>query len=58
MENTPTTPQNPNEDQNASPNKPDTEVNPGKVGNETEVDLDKTKTKTYPDPKTNPPERH
>lgn len=30
---------------------PDTEVDPGKTGNETEVDLDKSKTKTFPDRK-------
>lgn len=36
------------------PNRP--EINPAKPGNETEVDLDKSKTQTYPD-KT-PPERH
>lgn len=49
-------PKNPNrgEGQETQPNKP--EVNPAKQGNETEVDLDKSKTKTYPD-KT-PPERH
>lgn len=47
-----TTPAKPNEEQNVSPQSPDTEVNPGKVGNNTEVDLDTDKTKTYP------PERH
>ncbi len=65
MENTPVqpgqTPQQPkptapNEGQSVQPNKPDTEINPAKPGNTTEVDLDKSKVKTYPD-KT-PPERH
>lgn len=32
-----------------------TEVNPGKTGNKTEVDLDKSKTKTYE--KSNPPQK-
>lgn len=50
------TPSNPNEGQSVQPSKPDTEINPAKPGNNTEVDLDKSKTKTYPD-KT-PPERH
>ena len=48
---------NPNpgeEGREAQPNAP--EINPAKPGNDTEVDLDKSKTKTYPD-KT-PPERH
>lgn len=49
-------PQNPNEGQSAQPNRPDTEINPGKPATNTEVDLDTNKTKTYPD-KT-PPERH
>lgn len=50
-----TTPgQNPGEGQNAQPNRP--EINPAEPGNNTEVDLDKTKINTYPD-KT-PPERH
>lgn len=49
----PSTPNPGNPDINV---KPDTEVDPAKVGNETEVDLDKEKVKTYP--KTNPPERH
>ncbi len=53
---TPATPGGPDEGQTAQPNIPDTEVNPGKVGNGTEVDLDRGKTQTYP--KTNPPERH
>lgn len=53
---TPPTPGMPDEGQITSPNIPDTEVNPGKTGNETEVDLDKGKTQTYP--KTTPPERH
>ena len=49
-------PKNPNkgEGQEAQPNKP--EINPAEPGNDAEVDLDKSKTKTYPD-KT-PPERH
>lgn len=45
------TPGQPGKKQNVGP-----EVNPAKPGNNTEVDLDKNKTKTYPD-KT-PPERH
>lgn len=48
--------QNPNEGQSVQPNRPDTEVNPANPGNNTEVDLDKSKVQTYPD-KT-PPERH
>lgn len=59
MENstTPTEPTpTPKEGQSVQPSKPDTEVNPAKPGNTTEVDLDKSKIKTYPD-KT-PPERH
>lgn len=44
----------PGEGQKVQPNRP--EINPAKPGNQTEVDLDKSKTKTYPD-KT-PPERH
>lgn len=36
--------------------KPDVEVNPSIPGNDTEVDLDKNKTQTYPGNK--PPERH
>lgn len=57
MENNPgVNPQSPGEGQNAQPNRPDTEVNPGKPATNTEVDLDTNKTKTYPD-KT-PPERH
>ena len=47
-------PTNPGEGQNAQPGT--TYINPGKPGNNTEVDLDKSKIKTYPD-KT-PPERH
>lgn len=43
------------EKQNVQP-VPNTEVNPGRVGNETELDLDREKVKTYP--KTHPPERH
>jgi hypothetical protein len=50
------TPGTPNEGQSVQPAKPDTEINPARPGNNTEVDLDKSKTKTYPD-KT-PPERH
>lgn len=46
--------QNPAEGQNAQPNRP--EIDPAAPGNNTEVDLDKEKTKTYPD-KT-PPEKH
>ena len=49
-------PTNPNKGQSVQPKSSDTEVNPGKQGNNTEVDLDKSKIKTYPD-KT-PPERH
>lgn len=51
----PTTP-DPNQPpkRETQPQKP--EVNPAKPANDTEVDLDKSKTKTYPD-KT-PPERH
>lgn len=46
----------PNEGQSVQPSKPDTEINPARPGNNTEVDLDKNKTKTYPDKA--PPERH
>jgi hypothetical protein len=54
METTPSNdPSLPPEDQNAQPGRP--EVNPAKPANDTEVDLDKSKTKTYPD--NNPPER-
>lgn len=49
-------PATPNEGQSVQPSKPDTEINPAKPGNNTEVDLDKSKVKTYPN-KT-PPERH
>lgn len=42
----------PDEGQSVQPNRPDTEINPGRPGNDTEVDLDKSKIKTYP------PERH
>ena len=49
-------PSNPNEGQSTLPNRPDTEINPAKPANDTEVDLDKSKVKTFPD-KT-PPERH
>lgn len=31
-----------------NPNQGDTEVNPGQLGNNTEVDLDKTKIDNYP----------
>lgn len=44
----------PGEGQTTKPSGP--EVNPAKPGNDTEVDLDKNKNKTFPD-KT-PPERH
>jgi hypothetical protein len=47
---------NPNEGQKVMPQAPETEVNPGEVGNDTEVDLDKEKVKRYP--KSNPPETH
>jgi hypothetical protein len=40
------------EGQQTQPNRPDTEINPAKPANNTEVDLDTSKTKTYP------PERH
>jgi hypothetical protein len=36
-------------------NSPDTEINPGRPATNTEVDLDKSKTRTYPDKKS--PER-
>jgi len=48
MSGTVTNPGQPNEDQNVQPNRPDTEINPAKPANDTEVDLDKSKTKTYP----------
>lgn len=51
--NKPLNPTRPGEGQQTRPNSP--EINPAKPGNDTEVDLDKSKTKTYPD-KT--PERH
>jgi hypothetical protein len=47
-------PGDPGQGQQAQPSTP--EINPAKPGNDTEVDLDRTKTNTYPD-KT-PPERH
>jgi hypothetical protein len=50
-----TNPSKPDEGQTLQP-KPDTEVNPAGPGTNTEVDLDKSKTKTYPG--NNPPERH
>jgi hypothetical protein len=47
--------QDPNkEGQTLQPNRE--EINPSKPGNNTEVDLDKSKIQTYPDK--NPPERH
>lgn len=46
-------PQRPFEDENLEPEK---EMNPGEIATETEVDLDKERTPTYP--KTTPPERH
>lgn len=47
-------PQRPFEDdQDLAPEK---ELNPGEIATETEVDLDKQKTPTFP--KTNPPEEH
>jgi len=49
-------PTTPNEGQSVQPSKPDTEINPAKPGNNTEVDLDKSKIKTYPDKTL--PERH
>jgi len=48
-------PSQPDEGQVFQP-KPDTEVNPGDPATNTEVDLDKGRTKTYPG--TRPPERH
>lgn len=51
--NKPLNPTSPGEGQQTRPNSP--EINPAKPGNDTEVDLDKSKIKTYPD-KT--PERH
>lgn len=45
-------PAKPNEGQNVGPKRGDVEINPAKPANDTEVDLDKSKTKTYP------PERH
>lgn len=48
--------QNPSEDQNLGG---DTEVNPGKVGTNTEVDLDKTQINTYEGDKNSPsPTKH
>lgn len=38
------------------PQGPDVEINPGKIGNNTEVDLDTTKIKTYPE-KSSPEEK-
>lgn len=49
-------PVKPGEGQNVQPSTPDTEINPAKPANDTEVDLDKSKTQTYPDKR--PPERH
>jgi hypothetical protein len=54
---TPNTPGAPGSDEvKVQPRNPETESNPGKVGNDTEVDLDSNETQTYP--KQNPPERH
>ena len=50
------TPGNPDEGQTFQPVPPDVEINPGKIGNNTEVDLDTTKIKTYPDKA--PPEKN
>ncbi len=47
---------NPAEEQSVAPTQPDTEVNPGQVGNETEVDLDRGRISTFPN--NTPPERH
>ena len=46
----------PGEEQIVQPSNPDTEINPRNPGNDTEVDLDKSKINTYPDKR--PPERH
>lgn len=48
-------PNKPDEGQTLQP-RPNPEINPGEKGSNTEVDLDKEKTKTYPG--TTPPERH
>lgn len=48
-------PAKPDQDQSLHPGT-DTEINPSIPGTQTEVDLDKHKTKTYPG--TKPPERH
>ncbi len=53
--NRPEQPKQPNEDQNFNP-LPDTEINPAKPGNDTEVDLDNTKIPKYPG--SHPPEEH
>ena len=53
--NTQPKPAQPDEGQTLQP-RPDVEVNPSIPGNDTEVDLDKNKIKTYPGEK--PPERH
>lgn len=37
----------PNEDQNLSGENADTEINPGQIGEQTEVDLDTHKVRTY-----------
>lgn len=58
MENNPNPsvePNKPDQGQSAQPNKPDTEINPGGPATNTEVDLDRDKTRTYPNQ--NPPER-
>lgn len=41
-------PERANEENKADTNNNDAEINPGKVGNNTEVDLDKSNTHTYP----------
>lgn len=42
-------PSKPGQGQSVQPNDADTEINPGKTGNKTEVNLDKSKIKTFPD---------
>lgn len=44
-----------NEEQILGPDIPDTEVNPGEIATETEVDLDTEKIQTYPNTE---PQRH
>lgn len=46
----------PNEGQKVMPKAPETDVIPGEVDSDSEVDLDKEKVKTYP--KSIPPERY